>query len=64
MPRPLNYQATILNELEDAREVVRQLGKMISENMIDKQSTLDNLARAIKKIDSVKHLVNHPNAAQ
>jgi hypothetical protein len=62
MPKPLNYQAVILNELEDAREVVRQLGKMITENMIDKQSTLDNLARAIKKIDSVKHLVNHPNA--
>jgi hypothetical protein len=62
MPKPLNYQAAILSDLEDAREVIRLLGRSISENIIDKQSTLDNLARAIKKIDSAKHLVNHPNA--
>ncbi len=62
MAKSLNYQAAILSELEDAREVVRLLGRSITENMIDKQSTLDNLARAIKKIDSAKHYINHPNA--
>ena len=63
MAKPLNYQAHILSDLEDAREIIRHVGKMISENMIDKQSTLDNLARAIKKLDGAKHLINHPNAA-
>ena len=62
MAKPLNYQAAILSELEDSREIIRHIGKMITENMIDKQSTLDNLARAIKKIDGAKHMINHPNA--
>ena len=63
MTKPLNYQTTILSELEDSREIIRHIDKMITENMIDKQSTLDNLARAIKKIDGAKHMINHPNAA-
>jgi|LauGreDrversion4_2_1035121.scaffolds.fasta_scaffold1367003_1 hypothetical protein len=62
MAEKLNYTASILSELDDAREVIRLLGRSITENMIDKQSTLDNLARAIKKIDAAKHFINHPNA--
>jgi hypothetical protein len=43
------YKNKVTDDLEDAKEIIRILGRMITEGKIDKDSTLDNLARALKK---------------
>lgn len=52
------YKEKVTDDLIEAHEIVRNVGKMLSEGKIDKQSTLDNLARAIKKIESAKYYVD------
>jgi hypothetical protein len=43
---------------EDAREIVRAAGKALEEGKIDKASLLDNLLRAIKKLDSARYYID------
>jgi len=52
------YKEKVTDDLIEAHEIVRNVGKMLNEGKIDKQSTLDNLARAIKKIESAKYYVD------
>lgn len=52
------YKEKVTDDLVEAHEIVRNVGKMLNEGKIDKQSTLDNLARAIKKIESAKYYVD------
>ena len=52
------YKAKITDDVEDAKEIVRTTGKMLQEGKIDKQSTLDNLLRAIKKLESAKYYID------
>jgi hypothetical protein len=51
------YKNKVTDELEATREIIRLLGRMIGEGKIDKDSTLDNLGRALKKIDSAIYYV-------
>lgn len=51
------YKAKITDDVEDAREIVRAAGKALEENKIDKQSLLDNLVRAMKKLDSARYYI-------
>ena len=51
------YKAKVTDDIEDAKEIIRNTGRMISEGKIDKDSTLDNLARALKKIESAIYYV-------
>jgi gamma-glutamyltranspeptidase len=52
------YKAKITDDVEDAKEIVRTTGKMLQEGKIDKQSALDNLLRAIKKLESAKYYID------
>jgi len=49
------YKAKVTDDIEDAREIIRNTGKMLQEGKIDKASALNNLATAIKKLDSAKY---------
>jgi hypothetical protein len=51
------YKNKVTDDLEDSKEIIRMAGRMISEGKIDKDSTLDNLARALKKIESAIYYV-------
>jgi hypothetical protein len=52
------YKAKITDDVEDAKEIIRTTGKMLQEGKIDKQSALDNLAAAIKKLESAKYYID------
>lgn len=52
------YKAKVTDDLEDAREIIRNTGKMLQEGKIDKASALNNLAAALKKLDSAKYYID------
>jgi hypothetical protein len=52
------FKAKITDDIEDAREIVRVTGKMLEEGKIDKESALDNLSRALKKLDSARYYID------
>jgi hypothetical protein len=52
------YKAKITDDVEDAKEIIRTTGKMLQEGKIDKQSALDNLARALNKLESAKYYID------
>ena len=47
----------ITDDIEDARETIRATGKALEEDKIDKPSLLDNLYRAMKKLESAKEFL-------
>jgi hypothetical protein len=51
------YKNKVTDDLEDTKEIIRMLGRMLCEAKIDKDSTLDNLARALKKIESAIYYI-------
>ena len=51
------YKNKVTDDLESTREIIRLLGRMITEGKIDKDSTLDNLGRALKKVESAIYYV-------
>ncbi len=51
------YKAKLTDDVEDAREIIRSAGKALEESKIDKQSLLDNLVRAMKKLDSARYYI-------
>jgi len=52
------YKAKLTDDVEDAREIVRAAGKALEEGKIDKASLLDNLVRALKKLDSARYYID------
>jgi len=52
------YKAKITDDVEDAKEIIRTTGKMLQEGKIDKVSALDNLARAMQKLESAKYYID------
>jgi hypothetical protein len=52
------YKAKLTDDIEDAREIIRVTGKMLEEGKIDKSSALDNLARALSKLDSARYYID------
>ena len=52
------YKSKVTDDIEDAREIIRNTGKMIQEGKIDKASTLTNLATALQKLDSAKYYID------
>ena len=52
------YKAKVTDDIEDAREIIRNTGRMLQEGKIDKPSALNNLAMAIKKLESAKYYVD------
>lgn len=52
------YKAKVTDDIEDAKEIIRNTGRMLQEGKIDKPSALNNLAEAIKKLESAKYYVD------
>ena len=52
------YKAKVTDDIEDAKEIIRNTGRMLQEGKIDKPSALNNLAMAIKKLESAKYYVD------
>jgi hypothetical protein len=52
------YKSAVTDNLEEAYDIVKQVGRMIEEGKIDKQSALTNLAMALKKIEAAKYYVD------
>ena len=52
------YKSKITDDVEDAKEIIRTTGKMLQEGKIDKISALDNLARAMQKLESAKYYID------
>ena len=52
------YKNKVTDDLEDAYQIIKMVGRSITENKTDKESTLDNLARALKKLESAKYYID------
>lgn len=52
------YKAKITDDMEDAREIIKSVGRSLQEGKTDFQSVLTNLAEALKKIDSARYYID------
>jgi hypothetical protein len=52
------YKNKVTDDLVDATDIVKQVGRMITEGKTDVKSALDNLARAVKKLESAKYFID------
>ena len=52
------FKVKITDDIMDAHETVRNTAKMLQEGKIDKESALDNLARALKKLESARYFID------
>ena len=52
------YKNKVTDDLEDAYEIIRNVGKSIQENKTDMHSVLQNLAHALKKLESAKYYID------
>jgi hypothetical protein len=48
----MKYKNKITDDVEDARNIVQVVGRAIRDGKIDKDSALDNLARAMEKLNT------------
>ena len=58
MSSTMKFKNRITDDIEDARETIRATGKALEDSKIDKPSLLDNLYRAMKKLDSAKSFLD------
>ena len=54
----LRYKNKITDDIVDAREIIRSVGRGIENGKIDPQSAMINLAEAIRKLESAKNYVD------
>jgi len=52
------FKNKVTDDLEDATDIVKQVGRMITEGKTDVKSALDNLSRAVKKLESAKYYID------
>jgi hypothetical protein len=58
MKADYRYKEKITDDVVDAHEIIRATAKALSEGKIDKPSALDNLARAMKKLEAAKYYID------
>ena len=58
MKADYRYKEKITDDVVDAHEIIRTTAKALSEGKIDKPSALDNLARAMKKLEAAKYYLD------
>ena len=54
----LRYKEKITDDIVDAKEIVRMVGRGIENGNIDTQSAIVNLAEAIRKLENAKSFVD------
>lgn len=52
------YKNKVTDDLEDAYEIIRNVGRSIQESKTDMHSVIQNLARAMKKLESAKYYID------
>jgi len=52
------YKAKITDDIQDAHEIIRNVGRTIREGKTDVNSALHNLAEALKKLESAKYYID------
>ena len=52
------YKSAVTDNLEEAYDIVKNVGRMLQEGKIDKESTLRNIETALKKIEAAKYYVD------
>jgi hypothetical protein len=57
MPQ-FRYKSKITDDIEDAKNIIQSTGKMLLKGNIDKQSAIDNLSRAFRKLESAKYYID------
>jgi hypothetical protein len=57
MKAEYKFRDKITDDIVDAHDIIRVTGKAVQEGKIDKPSLLDNLARALKKLESAKYYI-------
>jgi ribosomal protein S20 len=58
MKAQYRYKAKITDDIEDAREIIKNVGRTITEGKTDVQSVIANLTEALKKIDSARYYID------
>ena len=52
------YKAKITDDIQDAHEIIRNVGRTIQEGKTDATSALHNLATALTKLESAKYYID------
>jgi hypothetical protein len=52
------FKAKITDDIEDARNIIQMVGKAVKEGKTDRESVLDNLSIALKKLDSARYYID------
>jgi hypothetical protein len=52
------FKAKITDDIEDAREIIKNIGRTLKEGKTDLPSALTNLAEALKKLDSARYYID------
>lgn len=52
------YKAKITDDITDAHEIIRNVGRTIREGKTDVNSALLNLSEALKKLESAKYYID------
>ena len=52
------FREKITDDIVDAHNIIRVVGKAIEDGKIDKPSVLDNLERALKKLEAAKYYID------
>jgi hypothetical protein len=52
------YKAKITDDIADAHEIIRNVGRTIQEGKTDVNSALHNLSTALQKLESAKYYID------
>jgi len=52
------YKAKITDDIQDAHEIIRNVGRTIREGKTDVNSVLHNLSEALNKLESAKYYID------
>ena len=52
------YKAKITDDVQDAKDIIQNLGRSVLENKIDKESVIANLSAAFKKLESASYYID------
>ncbi len=58
MKAQYRYKAKITDDIDDAREIIKNVGRSIREGKTDVQSALMNLTEALNKLDSARYYID------
>ena len=54
----INYKDAAINEVTDALEIVKAIGRSVQENKTDKESVISNLIAVINKLERSLNFIN------